>query len=287
MTTQSSRPLSATKDSPPAAQKPDLAAVKAKQQATWSSGDFAMIGVTLQIVGENLCESIDLHAGQRVLDVATGNGMAALAAARRYTEVTAVDYVPALLERGRQRAAADRFAIDFREGDAEALPFADGSFDAVISTFGVMFAPDHERAARELVRVCRKGGKIGLACWTPEGVLGDTFRVIGKYAPPAPGLEPPMSWGSEKHLRKLFGNAVTDWRIARKEFMFRYRSFEHFLDVFRTYYGPMHKTFTSLDIEKQIALTTDLRELLLRYNRSGDASLAYPGEYLEVVVTRA
>jgi ubiquinone/menaquinone biosynthesis C-methylase UbiE len=272
---------------PPAAGKPDFAAVKSKQQTTWSAGDYAMIGVTLQIVGESLCEAVDLRAGQRVLDVATGNGMAALAAARRYTEVTGVDYVPALLENGRTRAAAERLPISFREGDAEALPFADASFDVVLSTFGVMFSPDHERAARELLRVCRKGGKIGLACWTPDGVIGDTFRMIAKYAPPAPGLEPAMSWGTEKHLRKLFGSVATDWKIARKEFVFRYRSFDHFLDVFRTYYGPMHKTFAALDVEKQIALTSDLRSVVQRYNRSGDETLAYPGEYLEVVVTKA
>ena len=269
------------------ARRPDFTAIKARQLATWSSGDFAVIGVTLQIVSEMLCESVDLHPGQRVLDVATGNGATALAAARRFTEVVGIDFVPALLERGRQRAAADRLAIDFREGDAEQLPLPDASFDAVLSTFGVMFAPDQERAAAELVRVCKRGGKIGLACWTPEGVLGESFRVISKYAPPAPGLEPAMSWGTEKHLKKLFSSAVTDWSIVRREFVFRYRSFEHWLDLFRTYYGPIHKTFAALDVEKQLALTSDLREMLLRWNRSGDSTLIYPGEYLEVVVTKA
>jgi ubiquinone/menaquinone biosynthesis C-methylase UbiE len=286
MTTHSPCP-STSPETAKAAARPDLAAIKVRQQATWASGDFALIGSTLQIVGELLCESVDLRAGQRVLDVATGNGTTALAAARRYTDVVGVDFVPALLERGRQRAAAERFAIEFREGDAEQLPVADESFDAVLSTFGVMFAPDHERAARELLRVCRRGGKIGLACWTPEGVLGDTFRLIGKYVPPVPGLEPAMSWGTEKHLRKIFGSAAAHWRFERREFVFRYRSFEHFLDLFRTYYGPMHKTFAALEVEKQIALTTDLRELLMSRNRSGDATLVYPGEYLETVITKA
>jgi ubiquinone/menaquinone biosynthesis C-methylase UbiE len=270
-----------------AAATPDLEAIKARQQATWSSGDYAVIGVSIPIVAELLCEAVDLRAGQRVLDVATGNGNAALAAARRFADVVGVDYVPALLERGRRRAAAEGFTIDFREGDAERLPVADGSFDVVLSTFGVMFAPDHARAARELVRVCRKGGKIGLASWTPEGALGESFRVIAKYAPPPPGLQPAMAWGTEKHLRELFGSAVTNWSVERKRFVFRYRSFEHWLDMFRSYYGPIHKTFAALDAAKQDALTRDLRELLTRINRSGDATLAYPAEYLEVVVTKA
>jgi ubiquinone/menaquinone biosynthesis C-methylase UbiE len=266
---------------------PDLEAIKTKQQATWSSGDYAIIGVSIPIVAELLCEAVDLRAGQRVLDVATGNGNAALAAARRFTEVVGVDYVPALLERGRQRAAAERLPVDFREGDAERLPVADASFDIVLSTFGVMFAPDHARAARELVRVVKKGGKIGLASWTPEGALGESFRVLAKYAPPPPGLQPAMGWGNETHLRELFGSAVTEWKVARRQFVFRYRSFEHWLDVFRTYYGPIHKTFAALDAAKQEALTRDLRELLARLNRSGDSTLQYPGEYLEVVVTKA
>jgi ubiquinone/menaquinone biosynthesis C-methylase UbiE len=270
-----------------AAATPDLEAIKARQQATWSSGDYAVIGVSIPIVAELLCEAVDLRAGQRVLDVATGNGNAALAAARRFADVVGVDYVPALLERGRQRAAAERFTIDFREGDAERLPVADGSFDVVLSTFGVMFAPDHARAARELLRVCRKGGKIGLASWTPEGALGESFRVIARHVPPPPGLQPAMAWGTEKHLGELFGSAATNWSIARRHFVFRFRSFEHWLDLFRSYYGPIHKTFAALDAAKQDALTRDLRELLMRLNRSGDATLAYPAEYLEVVVTKA
>jgi len=267
--------------------RPDLASIKQKQQATWSSGDFAIIGTTIQIVGETLCEAVDLRPGQRVLDVATGSGNAAIAAARRFTEVVGVDYVPALLERARERARAERLLIDFRDGDAEHLPLPDASFDVVLSTFGVMFAPDQPRAAQELVRVCRKGGKIGLACWTSEGVLGESFRLISKYAPPPAGLASAMAWGDEQHVRQLFGASAAAFQFERRDFVFRYRSFEHWLDLFRTYYGPVHKTFAALDARQQAALASDLREMLLARNRSGDATLVYPGQYLETVITRA
>lgn len=271
----------------PVSNAPDYEAIKAKQQATWASGDYSVVGATLQLVQEALCEAVDLRPGQRVIDVATGNGGAALAAARRFTEVVGVDYVPSLLERGRARAAAERFAIDFREGDAERLEFADASFDVALSTFGVMFTANHAKAASELARVVRRGGKIGLACWTPEGVLGESFRVIAKYAPPAPGIESAMAWGTEAYLKKLFGGAAMSIEFQRRTHVFRFRSFEHFLDLFRTYYGPMHKTFAALDGAKQTALTNDLREMLERWNVSGDATLVYPGEYLEAVIVRA
>jgi ubiquinone/menaquinone biosynthesis C-methylase UbiE len=268
--------------------RPDFEALKAKHLATWSAGDFAQIGSTLQIVGESLCEAVDLRAGQSVLDVATGNGTAALAAARRYAEVLGVDFVPALLERARMRAEADGLPVLFREGDAEKLPVDSGAFDVVLSTFGVMFAPDHERAASELVRACKPGGKIGLACWTPEGVLGESFRVIGKYLPPPPpGVKPAVSWGSQAYLKELFGSAISNWQVARKTFVFRYRSFDHWLEIFRTYYGPVHMTFKALAPEKQAALATELREMLERWNRAEDGTLAYPGEYLEAVLTKA
>ena len=265
----------------------DLEALRSTSKATWSAGDFAVIGSTLQIVAESLCESADVRPAQRVLDVATGNGATALAAARRYADVVGVDFVPALLERARLRADADGFPIEFREGDAQALPFESGSFDRVLSTFGVMFAPDQARAAAELVRVCKPGGKIGLACWTPEGVLGESFRLISRYAPPPPGLEPAMSWGTEAHLRKLFGASIARWQLVRKDFVFRYRSFEHWLEIFRTYYGPVRMTLKNLDAEKRGALVEDLREMLERWNRSGDRTLVYPGEYLEAVLTKA
>ncbi len=267
--------------------QPDLAAIKARQQATWASGDFAVIGTTLQIVGESLAEAADVRAGERVLDVAAGNGNATLAAARRWAEVTSTDYVPSLLERGRERAAAERLDVTFRVADAEELPFADASFDAALSTFGVMFAPDHARAARELARVVRRGGRIGLANWTPEGFLGDMFRAVGKHVPPPPGLVPPVRWGTEPHLVELFGTRAARIDATRRNFMFRYRSPAHFIDVFRRWYGPTHKAFLGLDNAGQAALDADLTALLERHNVAGASSLVVPGEYLEAVVTLA
>ena len=265
----------------------DFAAIKARQQTTWAAGDYAMVGATLQIVAEALCAAVDLRPGQRVLDVATGSGNTALAAARCFTEVVGVDYVPALLARGRERAHAERLPVDFRDGDAEALPLPDAAFDVVLSTFGVMFAPDQQRAARELARVCRPGGRIALANWTPEGVLGESFRVISRFVPPPAGLQPAVAWGSEGHLRTLFAADAREIRCTRRTFTFRYRSFEHWLEVFRTYYGPVHKAFLALDAAGQQQLTRELRDMLTRWNTSGDATLIYPGEYLEAVITRA
>lgn len=272
---------------PGAAAAPDLARIKNDQQKTWGSADFSVLGVRLQLVAEKLCQTADLRAGERVLDVATGAGTTALAAARCWTDVVGVDFVPALLDRARERAAAERLPIDFREGDSENLPFDDGSFDTVLSTFGAMFAPDQERVARELLRVCRKGGKIALANWTPEGWIGEMFRIIAKYVPPPAGLESPLAWGREPHLRKLFGAAASAMRVERATFAFRHESFDRWLDMMRTYYGPMRKTFLALDVPKQLALTQDLAELMTRRNRSGDATLVVDAEYLEVVVTKA
>lgn len=263
----------------------DLAAVKSRQQATWSSGDYAVIGTTLAITGELLCEAVDMRAGQRVLDVAAGNGNATLAAARRWADVTSTDYVGALLDRGRARAAAERLPVTFQEADAEDLPFADGRFDVVLSIFGVMFTPNQEQAARELLRVCRPGGKIGLANWTPEGFIGHLFRTIGKHVPPPPGVKPPALWGSEARLRELFGDGIAHLATERRMFVFRYRSAEHFIDVFRTYYGPMLKAFAALDAAGQAGLTRDLTELLDRFNQGGSDTLIVPSEYLEVVAT--
>lgn len=265
---------------------PDLDAVKARQRAAWSAGDYAEIGARLQIVGESLCEAVDLRAGSRVLDVAAGNGNAALAAARRWCEVVATDYVPALLDRARERAEVDRLAIEFREADAEDLPFADASFDAVLSTFGVMFTPDQERAAREMLRVCRPGGRIGLANWTPESFIGQLFRTIGRYVPPAAGLKSPALWGTEVRLAELFGPGATAIEARPRYFVFRYRSPQHWLEVFRTYYGPLNKTFGALDAGKQAALAGELIALMQRSNRSGDATLVLPSEYAEVVITK-
>jgi SAM-dependent methyltransferase len=264
----------------------DLAAVKTRQQTAWSTGNYAVVGTTLQIVGENLCEALDLRSGQRVLDVAAGNGNASLAAARRWCEVTSTDYVPSLLESGRARAQAEGHTILFQEADAENLPFADASFDAVLSTFGVMFTPDQDKAASELARVCKSGGRIGLANWTPESFVGQVFKTIGKYLPPAPGLKSPALWGTKARLGELFGETAREIHATKREFIFRYRSPAHWIDVFRTYYGPVNKAFGALDAEKQAAFTQELLALMDSRNRSGDSTLVLPSEYLEVVIER-
>jgi ubiquinone/menaquinone biosynthesis C-methylase UbiE len=266
---------------------PDFRALKARQQAAWGSGDYAVIGTTLQIVGEQLCESLDVRAGQKVLDVAAGNGNVSLAAARRWCDVVATDYVPALLERARERAAADRLVLEFREADAEALPFEDGSFDVVVSTFGVMFTPDQDRAAAEMVRVCKPSGKIGLANWTPEGFIGQVFKTIGKHLPPPAGVKSPALWGTRARIAELFEAHTSSIETAQRSFVFRYRSPEHWLDVFKTYYGPVLKTFAALESTAQAALQHDLLALIAQFNRSGDGSMVVPGDYLEVVITRS
>jgi SAM-dependent methyltransferase len=265
---------------------PDLAALKTRQQAAWSSGNYAVVGTTLQIVGEELCETLDLRAGSKVLDVAAGNGMASLAAARRWCRVTSTDYVPALLEAGQARAAAEGLSIEFMEADAENLPFASAAFDAVVSTFGVMFTPNQDQAAGELVRVCKSGGKIGLANWTPEGFIGQVFKTLGKYLPPPPGARSPALWGTRARLEEMFGADASSIKAEPRLFNFRYRSPEHFLDVFKTFYGPVLKAFAALDAGSQENLRTDLHALIVRMNRSGDATMIVPSEYLEVVVTK-
>jgi SAM-dependent methyltransferase len=264
----------------------DLGAVKTRQQSAWSAGDYAVVGTTLQLVGEGLCEALDLRAGARVLDVAAGNGNATLAAARRWCDVTSTDYVPALLEAGRRRAEAEGHVVTFREADAEKLPFPDASFDVVVSTFGVMFTPDQEQAARELARVCKPGGLIGLANWTPDSFVGQLFKLIGRYIPPPAGVSSPALWGTEERLAALFGPDAKRIRVERREFMFRYRSPMHWIEVFRTYYGPLTKAFAALDGEKQGALTRDLRDLIEARNLTDDRALVLPSAYLEVVIDR-
>ena len=277
MTTGASTGSAVTPASPPS--------VKARQQAMWASGDFAVIGTTLQIVGELLCEELDLRAGERVLDVAAGNGNATLAAARRFGRVTSTDYVPALLERGRLRAEAEGLDVTFEVADAEALPYPPASFDVVVSTFGVMFAPDHGQAASELMRVCRPGGRIGLASWTPEGFLGDLFRLVARHVPPIPGVRSPLLWGTDAHIQELFGSAASI-RHTRRNFAFRYRSPEHWVEIFRTFYGPVHKAFAALTADGQAALESELIALLRKADRGGGAGLVVPAEYLETVLTR-
>jgi SAM-dependent methyltransferase len=264
----------------------DLAAVKARQQAAWSTDNYALIGNTLQIVGENLCEALDLRSGMRVLDVAAGNGNATLAAARRWCEVTSTDYVPALLDSARRRAEANGFVIDFRQANAENLPFADAAFGVVLSTFGMRFTPDQDRAASEMARVCRPGGRIGMANGTPDSFIGQLFRTIGKYITPPAGVKSAALWGTRSRLEEMFGAAAAGIRIAEQAFVFRYRSPQHWLEMFRTYYGPINKALAALDENGQQAFAQDLLDLMGRLNRSGDDTLVLPSPYLEVVVER-
>jgi len=264
---------------------PDLKALKARQQLAWASGDYAVIGTTLQVVGESLAEACDLRWDERVLDVAAGNGNATLAAARRGCQVVSTDYVESLLERGAERARAERLDVAFKTADVEALPFHAGEFDAVLSTFGVMFAPDHAQSALEMARVTRAGGRIGLANWTPAGFIGQLFKVLGRHMPPPAGAQSPSLWGSEAHLRALFGARVAKIEATPRMFNFRYRSAAHFIEVFRTWYGPVHKAFLALGAEKGAALERDLVELMDGLNRGGRNSLVVPSEYLEAVIT--
>jgi len=273
-------------DQAPTAVTPDLAALKTRQKAAWSSGDYAVVGTTLQIVGEALCEALDLRSGQNVLDVAAGNGNVSLAAARRWCSVVSTDYVPSLLERGRARASADGLTIEFREADAEALPFADGVFDAVVSTFGVMFTPNQEQAAAELLRVCKSGGKIGLANWTPESLIGQVFKTLGKHLPPPAGVKSPALWGTRERLISMFGASAASLAIEPRVFNFRYRSPEHFLEVLKSYYGPMLKAFAALDDARQQDLRSDLLSLFARENKADDGTMVGPSAYLEVVITK-
>ena len=270
----------------PAPAAPDLGALKTRQRAAWSSGNYAIVGSTLQIVGEQLCEALDLKSGSKVLDVAAGNGMASLAAARRWCEVISTDYVPGLLDRGKARAAAEGWRLEFMEADAEDLPFEGNQFDVVLSTFGVMFTPNQDQAAAELLRVCKPKGKIGLANWTPDGFIGQVFKTLGKCLPPPAGTRSPAMWGTRTRLSEMFEAGASSVKAESRIFNFRYRSADHFLDVFRTYYGPVLKAFAALDPAKQEELQDDLHALIVRMNRSGDRTMVVPSEYLEVVITK-
>jgi ubiquinone/menaquinone biosynthesis C-methylase UbiE len=267
-------------------QAPNLSAIKDRQQKTWTSGNYARIGNTLVIMGELLCEAVDVRPGDKVLDVATGSGNAAISAARRFCEVTGIDYVPDLIEHARKRAEVEGLQIAFEVGDAEDLPYPDASFDVVLSTLGVMFAPDQEKTAEELLRTCRPGGKIGLANWTPDGFIGNMFRILGKHVPPPPGIKPPPLWGTEERLRELLGEGVASLEVTKRSYTWRYPSAGHFVEYFRTYYGPTLKAFESLDADGQEALAKDLEELLEKWNTSGEATLIVPSDYLEAVAVR-
>ena len=273
-------------ESPAPAPQPDFEAIKKKQQGTWASADFAVVGTTLQIVGEMLAEAVDVRAGERVLDVAAGNGNATLAAARRFATVTSTDYVPALLEKSAARAKAEGLTVSYQVADAEQLPFPDATFDVALSTFGVMFSAEHARSAGELMRVVRPGGRIGLANWTPEGFVGQLFNVVGSFVPPPAGVKPAALWGTEAHLEALFGREASNIRVERRMFNFRYHSPEHFVQIFRDFYGPTHKAFAALDSGGQKGLADGIIALLERMNVGGAGPLLVPGEYLEVVITR-
>jgi ubiquinone/menaquinone biosynthesis C-methylase UbiE len=267
-------------------EKDSLDALKQRQMAAWGSGDYAVIGTTLQITGELLAEACDLTHDERVLDVAAGNGNATLAAARRGCVVTSTDYVPGLLDRALERARAERLTVNFEVADAEALPFPDNSFDAVVSTFGVMFTPNQETAATELIRVCRPYGRIGLANWTPDGFIGKVFKLLGRYLPPSPGAKSPSLWGTEARLRELFEQKSLNIATRTALFNFRYRSPAHFIEVFRTWYGPIHKAFANLPADQADSLSQDLTQLLIESNRAGTQTLIVPSEYLEVVIKK-
>jgi ubiquinone/menaquinone biosynthesis C-methylase UbiE len=276
--------MSLTVDTRPSA--PDFATIKQRQQSTWASGDYAMIGTRLQIVGESLAEAADIRADERVLDVAAGNGNVTLAAARRFAQVTSTDYVSALLDKARERARADGLEARFQVADAENLPFENGSFDVVLSTFGVMFTPDHRRAAGEMLRVLRDGGRIGMANWTPDGFIGRLFKVIGAHVPPPAGLQSPALWGTESHIVELFGPQAAQIRCERRHYNFRYRSAAHWLQVFRDFYGPTLKAFAALDEAGKQAMEGDIIALLEQMNIAGPASLIVPSAYLEIVITK-
>lgn len=266
---------------------PDLAAIKGRQQQAWGTGDYNQIAVRFVLMCELLCEAIDLEAGHTVLDVAGGTGNLSLAAARRFGVVTCTDYVPELLERARQRADIEGLPMTIQEADAENLPFDDGAFDVVLSALGAMFAPKQEQVARELLRVCRSGGKIGMTNWCPDGFVGDHYGTVARYVPPPPGIASPLRWGTEAGVRELFGDGVRDLTITRRQHIYRFRSPADFVDLFRTYYGPTHMAFASLDTMKQEQLANDLAETIRRYKLRGEQSAIWPGEYLEIVAVRA
>ncbi|MCL4768083.1 MAG: methyltransferase domain-containing protein [Hyphomicrobiaceae bacterium] len=266
---------------------PDYAAIKSKQNAAWASGDYARIGTTLQIVGESLAEAMDLSPAAKVLDVAAGNGNATLAFARRWCRVTSTDYVESLLARGRARAEAEALDVDYQVADAEQLPFESGAFDAVVSTFGVMFTPNQLKAASEMLRVCRPGGRIGMANWTPEGFIGQLFKTLGKHVAPPAGVNSPALWGSRPWIEEVFAGRSRSIAINDRDFVFRYSSPDHFVDFFRTYYGPVHKAFLALDARGQTALAADLHATIARFNTASDGSMRVPSAYAEIIVTKA
>jgi SAM-dependent methyltransferase len=268
---------------------PDFAAATKTQQETWSKGDFAMVASIVIYGAETLAESLRILPGEKVLDVACGSGNAAIAAARRaWGNTTGADFVPALLERARERAAAERLEVEFVEADAQDLPFEDGSFDVTMSIYGVMFAPDQEKAASELLRVTKPGGRIGVASWCPDGGLEKLFMAVMKHTGgPPPGVTPPVLWGNEEHVRGLFGDGVRDLRAERLKSRQTFFSVDHYIDFFRSYFGPIKSAYEQVGPDGEQALTEDLRAMLAEVNTAGDRALVLEPEYLQVVATRA
>ena len=264
----------------------DLDAVKQQQQKTWATGDFSIIGWNTVYPGELLCEAVDLHAGHKLLDVAAGSGNVALSAARRNCEAIGIDYVPALIERARRRADVEALPARFEVADCEQIPFADESFDRVLSLFGSMFAPDQEKAAQELIRVCRRGGRIGMGNWTPDGFWGQTFALFARYLPPPTGVLPPPAWGTEKRLEELFGAATSSMHVSRRSALFRFRSNQHWIDVFGKWFGPIMRLRENLSDERYEQFRAELNDNLDRFNRSDDETLLLSADYLEVVIIK-
>jgi ubiquinone/menaquinone biosynthesis C-methylase UbiE len=264
----------------------DLNTVKANQQKMWATGDFAMIAWNTVYPGEQLCEAVALRAGEKVLDVATGSGNVALSAARRNCEAHGIDYVPALVERARERAAAERVFAVFEVGDCEAIPYGDNAFDVVLTLYGSMFAPDQEKAAAELLRVCRPGGRIGMGNWTPAGFWGQTFALVGRYLPPPPGVRPPTEWGTEKRLRELFAGSSSSMKVEVRNALFRYRDSAHWIEVFSRYFGPVMRVLANVPEPKRGEFLRELDDTLNRFNKSGDGTLVVSAEYLEVVAVK-
>jgi len=263
----------------------DLSVVKARQQKTWASGDYAVVASRIVLASELLADAADLQAGWEVLDVACGNGNATLAAARSGTHALGIDYVPELLEGGRARAVAEGLDVEFRLGDTEDLPVADEYFDAVLSVFGVMFAPDHQRAANEIIRAVRPGGTVGLASWIPDGFIGQMFGVVTRHVPGPPGVASPLLWGTEEHLSDLFGALAADARSVQRTCTWRFTSPEEFVWFFRRWYGPVLKAFEVLEEDGRAGLAHDLSQLARHWDRNHGGSIAIPATYLETILT--
>ncbi|HXQ89137.1 MAG TPA: class I SAM-dependent methyltransferase [Solirubrobacterales bacterium] len=267
---------------------PDFEAITQVQQGIWSKGDFAMVASLVFNASESLAEDLAIVPGERVLDVACGSGNGAISAARRsWGGTVGADYVPALLERGRERAAAERLDVEFVEADAQDLPFEEASFDVTMSIFGAMFAPDQPKTAAELLRVTRPGGRIGMANWTPGGSVGQMFQTIAKHAPPPPGVEPPLRWGDEGSVRELLGDGVSEISFERRLSRQPFRSADHYIEFFRTYFGPTQTAYERVGPEGEEALTSDLRSFLEAANTAGDRAMVLEAEYLQVIATRA